>query len=206
VNQPNQLSNTVEATQIYEEHTQVVEDVAWNHHDEFQFASVSDDRRLLLWDMRQKRPHASIEAHMQEIMCVDCSPFDPNLLVTGSADRSVAVWDTRNVKCKLFSLRQHKEEVNQVRFSPIHGNLLASSSSDRRVNIWDLARIDKPLSEEDRKDGPPELLFVHGGHTAKVSDISWNHNERLMLASCAEDNIVQVWQLAYEIYYDTAAK
>lgn len=48
---------------------------------------------------------------MSEILCVDCSPFDPNLLVTGSADRSVAVWDTRNVKCKLFSLRNHKEEV-----------------------------------------------------------------------------------------------
>lgn len=202
VNHPNQLSNTVEATHIYEAHTQVVEDVAWNYHDENQFASVSDDRRLLLWDMRQKQPQASIEAHMQEIMCVDCSPFDPNLLVTGSADKSVAVWDTRNVKCKLFSLRQHKEEVNQVKFSPLHGNLLASSSSDRRVNIWDLSRIDRPQSEEDRRDGPPELLFVHGGHTAKVSDISWNHNERLMMASCAEDNILQVWQVAYEIYYD----
>jgi histone-binding protein RBBP4 len=153
--------------------------------------------------MRQPLPHSSIEAHMQEIMSVDCSPFDPNLLVTGSADRSVAVWDIRNIKCKLFSLRHHKEEVNQVKFSPMHGNLLASSSADRRVNIWDLSRIDKPQSEEDKKDGPPELLFVHGGHTAKVSDISWNHNERLMMASCAEDNIVQIWQIAYEIYYDS---
>lgn len=42
---------------------------------------------------------------MAEIMSVDYSPFDQNLLVTGSADGSVAVWDTRNVKSKLFSLR-----------------------------------------------------------------------------------------------------
>jgi histone-binding protein RBBP4 len=49
---------------------------------------------------------------MAEIMSVDYSPFDQNLLITGSADRSVAVWDTRNVKCKLFSLRYHKDEVN----------------------------------------------------------------------------------------------
>ena len=67
---------------------------------------------------------------------------------------------------------------------------MASSSSDRRVNIWDLSRIDKPQTDEEKKDGPPELLFVHGGHTAKISDISWNHNERLMMASCAEDNIL----------------
>jgi histone-binding protein RBBP4 len=88
-----------------------VEDVCWNHFNENTFASVSDDRRLLLWDMRQKEPTNNIEAHMQEIMCVDASPFDPNLLITGSADRSIAVWDTRNVKCKLFSLRNHKDEV-----------------------------------------------------------------------------------------------
>lgn len=89
----------------------MVEDVCWNHNDENSFASVSDDRRLLLWDLRERAPVSSIEAHMAEIMCVDYSPFDPNLLITGSADRSVAVWDTRNVKCKLFSLRSHKDEV-----------------------------------------------------------------------------------------------
>jgi len=95
----------------FEAHTQVVEDVCWNHHNENLFATVSDDRRLNMWDLRYKQPTSNIEAHMAEIMCVDASPFDPNLLITGSADRSIAVWDTRNVKCKLFSLRHHKDEV-----------------------------------------------------------------------------------------------
>lgn len=54
INHPNQLSNTVEATSIFDAHTQVVEDVCWNHHDANQFASVSDDRRLLLWDYRER--------------------------------------------------------------------------------------------------------------------------------------------------------
>ena len=64
VNNPNQLSNTLDALHTYEAHTQVVEDVCWNHHDENQFASVSDDRRLLLWDMRDRQPVSNIEAHM----------------------------------------------------------------------------------------------------------------------------------------------
>lgn len=205
VNQPNQLSNTLEPLHTFEAHTQVVEDVCWSHHNEHLFATVSDDRRLNMWDLRHKMPTSSIEAHMAEIMCVDASPFDPNLLITGSADRSIAVWDTRNVKCKLFSLRHHKDEVTQIRFSPTFSNLLASSGSDRRVMLWDLSRIDRPQSDDEKKDGPPELLFVHGGHTAKISDIAWNHNERLMMATCAEDNILQVWQVAYEIYYDQKA-
>lgn len=43
-------------------------------------------------------------------------------------------------------------------------------------------------------------MFIHGGHTSKIQDLSWNLNERLMMASCAEDNILQVWQVAYEQY------
>ena len=54
----------------------MVEDVAWNCHNGNLFASVSDDKRLLLWDMRNGQPTSSIEAHMAEIMGVDYSPFD----------------------------------------------------------------------------------------------------------------------------------
>ena len=66
--------------------------------------------------------------------------------------------------------------------------------------VWDLARCGAEQTEEEKRDGPPELVFLHGGHTSKIQDISWNLNERLMMASCAEDNILQVWQVAYEQY------
>ncbi len=59
---------------------------------------------------------------------------------------------------------------------------------------------------EDATDGPPEMLFVHGGHTAKVSDFSWNFNEPWTLASVAEDNIVQVWSVAESIYNEDIEK
>ena len=63
------------------------------------------------------------------------------------------------------------------------------------MHIWDTSRIGEEQSEaEDKEDGPPELMFIHGGHTAKVSDISWCHNEDWLLASVSEDNILHVWQ------------
>lgn len=55
--------------------------------------------------MRQRSATKSIDAHVAEIMSVDYSPFDQNLMITGSVDKSVAVWDTRNMRTKLFSLR-----------------------------------------------------------------------------------------------------
>ena len=68
--------------------------------------------------------------------------------------------------------------------------------------IWDLSRFDTPQTKEEELDGPPELLFVHGGHTDRISDFGWNMNERLMIASVADDNALQVSQVAYEEYYD----
>ena len=182
----------------WDAHSQVVEDVAWNQFNINEFASVSDDKKLKIWDKRQHQVCQSIEAHVAEIMSVDYSPFNENLMVTGSVDRSVAVWDIRNTKTKLFSLRHHKDDVNQVKFSQQACNLIASASSDRRILMWDLSKVGKEQTAEEQKDGPPELVFMHGGHTAKISDISWNPNERLMMASVAEDNILQVWQVAYE--------
>lgn len=55
-------------------------------------------------------------------------------------------------------------------------------------------------SPEDAEDGPPELLFLHGGHCSKVSDFSWNMNDHWTTVSVAEDNTLQVWSMAEEIY------
>ena len=61
------------------------------------------------------------------------------------------------------------------------------------------AALPLPQSPEDAEDGPPELLFIHGGHTSKVSDFGWNPNEPWIIASVADDNVLQVWSPAENI-------
>lgn len=66
------------------------------------------------------------------------------------------------------------------------------------------------LPEEQKAEGPAELIFVHAGHTAKVNDISWNPNvggegaseeqEEWTLASVGDDNVLQIWQPAQAVY------
>jgi WD40 repeat protein len=43
-----------------------------------------------------------------------------------------------------------------------------------------------------------------GGHTDKIADFSWNPNDAFVIASVADDNILQIWQMAENIYADPA--
>ena len=66
--------------------------------------------------------------------------------------------------------------------------------------IWDLSKIGEELTTDEARDGPPELLFVHGGHTGRVADFSWSRDDSWTIASVADDNVLQIWQMAESIY------
>ena len=194
----------VQALQIKRGHTSVVEDVAWSHHHSHVFGSVGDDMQLLICDARDSTGGPSkkvAKAHENDINCVSFNPLNEFLLATGSTDSTVGLWDLRNLTQKVHSFEGHKSGVYQLDWAPFSETILASCSSDRRVHVWDLSRIGEEQSPEDAEDGPPELLFIHGGHTAKVSDFSWNRNEEWVAASVSEDNILQIWQMVSPVSF-----
>lgn len=127
------------------------------------------------------------------------------LLLLKKLLQTVALWDLRNLKLKLHSFESHKDEIFQVQWSPHNETILASSGTDRRLHVWDLSKIGEEQSPEDSEDGPPELLFIHGGHTAKISDFSWNPNEPWVICSVSEDNIMQVSNICHAFFslFDT---
>ncbi|KAN0064497.1 Histone acetyltransferase type B subunit 2 [Thecaphora frezii] len=188
--------NTLSPLQTYRGHTAIVEDVAWHNHHESLFGSVGDDRQLLIWDVRDEAttPKYRVEAHAGEVNALAFHQENEYLVVTGSADKTVALWDLRNLKVKLHSLEAHTDEILSLCWSPHNPTVLASASADRRVNLWDLSRIGMEQMPDDAEDGPPELIFVHGGHTSRPTDLAWSPHLEWSLTSAAEDNIVMVWR------------
>lgn len=146
----------------------------------------------------------SVKAHDGDAMSVSFNPFQENLLLTGGTDKVVKLWDTRNLSKELHTFVGHDGDVTGVSWSPFDAGVFASCASDHRVVVWDCSRIGKEQDEEDAEDGPPELLFMHGGHTAKVSDFTWSETEHWVIASVAEDNVLQVWQMEETIYSEEA--
>ena len=170
------------------------------------FGSVGDDKKMILWDTRAAPADAAtntVDAHDAEVNCLAFNPFNEHLLATGSADKTVALFDIRKLTSRLHTFENHTEEVFQIGWSPKSETVLASCGADRRVAVWDLNMIGEEQTPEDAEDGPPELLFIHGGHTQKISDFAWNQNDDWVIASVAEDNILQIWQMSENIYADT---
>jgi len=96
------------------------------------------------------------------------NPYSEFILATGSADKTVALWDLRNLKLKLHSFESHKDEIFQVQWSPHNETILASSGTDRRLHVWDLSKIGEEQSSEDAEDGPPELLVITQTYFTKL--------------------------------------
>jgi len=177
-------------------HTNIVEDVTFSDFYVNVLASCGDDRKIVLWDLRQSSPSHIIEAHIHEINSIDFNKHDEYLLATGSNDNSVAIWDMRNMGRKVVSLEYHQDSVHKVAWAPFSMSILASVGSDKKVVIWDLGRI----NSESQDDLPPEVLFTHNGHTGRISDFCWNENDHFLMSSVAEDNMMQVWQMAHTLF------
>ncbi|PIK39761.1 putative histone-binding protein RBBP4 [Apostichopus japonicus] len=93
------------------------------------------------WDTRTDntiKPSHSVDAHTAEVNCLSFNPYSEFILATGSADKTVALWDLRNLKMKLHAFESHRDEIFQVQWSPHNETILASSGTDRRLNVWDL--------------------------------------------------------------------
>lgn len=147
---------------------------------------------------------------------ISFNPASENLFVTGGTDARVILWDLRFLSSPLHYMHGHADNINSVEWSPHEPTILASASSDRRVCIWDVSRVkdsnfdhthreshhpmnssnnnSRSSTRENEIDPPPELLWVHGGHTESVSDISWNPALPWVLASVSNDNHIHIFK------------
>nr|XP_002737209.1 PREDICTED: DDB1- and CUL4-associated factor 10-like [Saccoglossus kowalevskii] len=72
--------------------------------------------------------------------CVNLVKFlDHRLFATCSDDKTVALWDVRNLKRKIRSLRGHQSWVKNIEYCPV-SNILVTSGFDGNILSWDINR------------------------------------------------------------------
>lgn len=111
----------------FDVHADLVYRVAWSP-DGRTLYTAGGDRKLGVIDVESGRVEL-LEGHTGPVLALAVSG---DLVVTGSADRTIRVWKDRK---PVRVLRNHFDAVNALAFSP-DGTTLASGSSDRTVRVW----------------------------------------------------------------------
>lgn len=118
------------------------------------------------------------------MFCVNFNP-QSNLLVSGSFDETVRVWDLKSGKC-LKVLPAHSDPVTAVHFDK-EGALIVSSSYDGLCRIWDVStgHCQKTLIDD---ENPP------------VSFAKFSPNGKFILVGTLDNTLVSF--LAFNLFDD----
>ncbi|KAL7327078.1 hypothetical protein PS15p_209323 [Mucor circinelloides] len=103
-----------------------------------------------------------------------CLQFDNNLLVTGSRDRNIKMWNIKTGQL-LHTLEGHTGSVLCLQFDHRY---LISGSSDSTLIVWDIASGEKI-----------KTLTGHGESVLNVKLLGNN------IVSCSKDRTVRTWDL-----------
>ncbi|KAK2915927.1 hypothetical protein QQF64_024326 [Cirrhinus molitorella] len=156
------------------------------------FASCAKDKSLRLWKMDSESGHVRCVAqgfgHSNAIGSVACSRLKNTLLVSGSQDCTIKVWDLPELPdegCEPLLMtarlteKAHDKDVNCLSISP-NDKLLASGSQDRTAKLWSLADM--------------SLLGVFRGHSRGIWCVQFSPVDQV-LATASADGSVKIWSI-----------
>ncbi|XP_076759821.1 DDB1- and CUL4-associated factor 10 homolog [Xylocopa sonorina] len=98
--------------------------------------AACEKKSILMFDpLRRRLIHAIDNAHTD---CVNYVRFlDQRMFASCSDDRTVALWDARNLKQKIRTLEGHSNWVKTIEYSP-KDSLLLTSGFDGSIYTWDI--------------------------------------------------------------------
>lgn len=139
-------------------HDAPVRDLAFAPTD-LKFVTASDDASLKVFDFAAGVEDLTLTGHGWDAKTVDWHPTK-GLLVSGSKDHQVKLWDPRSGRC-LTTLHGHKTTISKCSFQPTGTNdLLATCARDTTARIFDIRMM-------------RDLLLLRG-HEKDITTLCWH--------------------------------
>ncbi|OQR93372.1 transcriptional repressor TUP1-like protein [Achlya hypogyna] len=135
---------------------------------------------IRIWDIASNEEGPPLVGHEAEIYSLD---YVNNLIVSGSGDRKVRLWDARSGECRhVFGTETGgpADGVTNVALSP-DGRLLAAASLDKVVRIWNTETS--------------QLMDRLEGHCDSVYSLAFSPDGKNVISGSLDKNIM-LWDVS----------
>lgn len=147
-----------------------------------------DDHSIRTWDLGAGGTQSGLKQSDKAILA-GAQLASANLLLTGNADRTVCLWDTRETERVIsLTLTGHTASVAAVAAHPTSQLLFSSAGYDGTVKVWDARSPKQALfSVQRQKKQGPALASAQN----KILCMAWNGE---LIASGGEDGKLELLQ------------
>ncbi|RJQ67104.1 TIR domain-containing protein [Pseudonocardiaceae bacterium YIM PH 21723] len=153
-----------------------LETAIFNPADPDQLATVSNDGRINLLNLRTGRHQRHITVEQAPLWGIAFSP-DGEIVASANDDDTVTFW-YRSTGTPVHTFTEHKGRVRSIAFNA-DGSLAATGCDDSMVRLWDVQT--------------GELLRTMRGHTDRVYGVVFHEN---LLASASWDSTARIWDVS----------
>lgn len=124
-----------------------------------------------------------IQAHDNSVFAL---VYDDQMLVSGSRDARIKMWDTENNFQNKFTIPAHLYAINDL-ITINEKNILLSCSMDKSIKIWQ--NTDLKLLKVINK-------AKNAGHGTSINKLLWLPETQVLL-SASDDRSISMWNLFY---------
>ncbi|KXS94834.1 hypothetical protein AC578_3669 [Pseudocercospora eumusae] len=153
--------------------------LAFNQSETSILASCSNDHFLRFWDLRTQQATTGARLTLAG-NTVSWNPVEPMNIAVGSEDHDIHIFDMRNLKRSLNTLKDHVAAVMCVDWSPT-GQELVSASYDRTVRLWNAWK-------SGRSRDP-----YHTKRMQRVFSCVWTGDNTYVLSG-SDDGNIRIWR------------
>ena len=143
-----------------------IEDIVFSPTDDGVFACCTCGGFIEVWDSRDlTNPALKFQPYECDCNVIDWNSKNNSVLVSGSDEGIVSIWDFRSLKSSpnpnpSGKIEYHTDSITSVEWNPNDDFEFACSSADGRVTVWDLSV--EPLDPDEKQEGiPDQLMFEH---------------------------------------------
>lgn len=164
-------------------HTDAVLGISLYPFDKKIIASGSADSKVIVWDLMKSAPIINYKEHSDKVQTVKFNKCEDNVLLSGSYDHTIRIFDIRSEKSQ-FKININSD-IEAIEFSPLNKYRFMISYETGLIEEYDFNNLDKPV-------------FSYQAHKKPTTGITYSPQIPNLFVSCSLDSHVKVWDSSPE--------